>query len=203
MHTRARDKPARSRTARPSQTATQTAQFQTHQPAAGPPRALRIRARRTLRVKCSASELRRRNPRKSASYSGPKRKVREAPIPPSYCALREVGRERDHAVSSGPMMNLIAVIVGRWGAMSVKSCLSSRWASRWTASSPTARASSGGRPRARSSFRFHTAQVRERGGCLLGRRLYETMLVWETVPVVAGRRARARVSLAAPGAGRR
>src|SRR3954468_2889683 len=29
-------------------------------------------------------------------------------------------------------------------------------------------------------FRFHTAQVRELGGCLLGRRLYETMLVWET-----------------------
>jgi dihydrofolate reductase len=31
-------------------------------------------------------------------------------------------------------------------------------------------------------FRFHTAQVRELGGCLLGRRLYETMLVWETDP---------------------
>ena len=30
--------------------------------------------------------------------------------------------------------------------------------------------------------RFHTAQVRELGGCLLGRRLYETMLVWETDP---------------------
>jgi len=29
-------------------------------------------------------------------------------------------------------------------------------------------------------FRFHTAQVRELGGYLLGRRLYETMLVWET-----------------------
>ena len=29
-------------------------------------------------------------------------------------------------------------------------------------------------------FRFHTALVRELGGCLLGRRLYETMLVWET-----------------------
>src|SRR5215216_6862092 len=28
-------------------------------------------------------------------------------------------------------------------------------------------------------FRFHIAQVRELGGCLLGRRLYETMLVWE------------------------
>ena len=31
-------------------------------------------------------------------------------------------------------------------------------------------------------FRFHTALVRELGACLLGRRLYETMLVWETDP---------------------
>jgi len=31
-------------------------------------------------------------------------------------------------------------------------------------------------------FRFHLARVRELGGCLLGRRLYETMLVWETDP---------------------
>src|SRR5215217_1196603 len=31
-------------------------------------------------------------------------------------------------------------------------------------------------------FRFHTAQVRELGGFLLGRRLYETMQVWETDP---------------------
>src|SRR5215212_7811621 len=31
-------------------------------------------------------------------------------------------------------------------------------------------------------FRFHTAEVRELGGYLLGRRLYETMLVWETDP---------------------
>src|SRR3954466_5192576 len=31
-------------------------------------------------------------------------------------------------------------------------------------------------------FRFHTAQVRELGGDLLGGRLYETMLVWETDP---------------------
>src|SRR2546423_2412640 len=31
-------------------------------------------------------------------------------------------------------------------------------------------------------FRFHTAQVREVGGYLCGRRLYETMLVWETDP---------------------
>jgi dihydrofolate reductase len=33
-------------------------------------------------------------------------------------------------------------------------------------------------------FRFHIAQVRELGGCLLGRRLYETMLVWETDPAM-------------------
>jgi dihydrofolate reductase len=31
-------------------------------------------------------------------------------------------------------------------------------------------------------FRFHTAQVRELGAYLIGRRLYETMLVWETDP---------------------
>ena len=31
-------------------------------------------------------------------------------------------------------------------------------------------------------FRFHTALVRELGACLLGRMLYETMLVWETDP---------------------
>jgi dihydrofolate reductase len=31
-------------------------------------------------------------------------------------------------------------------------------------------------------FRFHTAKVRELGGYLLGRRLYEAMLVWETDP---------------------
>ncbi len=31
-------------------------------------------------------------------------------------------------------------------------------------------------------FRFHTARVAELGGCLLGRRLYETMLVWDTDP---------------------
>jgi dihydrofolate reductase len=31
-------------------------------------------------------------------------------------------------------------------------------------------------------FRFHTARVSELGGCLLGRRLYETMAVWETDP---------------------
>lgn len=31
-------------------------------------------------------------------------------------------------------------------------------------------------------FGFHLAQVRELGGHLLGRKLYETMLVWETDP---------------------
>ena len=31
-------------------------------------------------------------------------------------------------------------------------------------------------------FRFHLARVRELGGYLCGRRLYETMLVWETDP---------------------
>ena len=31
-------------------------------------------------------------------------------------------------------------------------------------------------------FRFHLAQVSELGGYLLGRRLYESMLVWETDP---------------------
>ena len=31
-------------------------------------------------------------------------------------------------------------------------------------------------------FRFHTAQVSELGGYLCGRRLYETMRVWETDP---------------------
>ena len=31
-------------------------------------------------------------------------------------------------------------------------------------------------------FRFHLEQVRELGGCLCGRRLYETLLPWETDP---------------------
>src|SRR5215203_1460460 len=31
-------------------------------------------------------------------------------------------------------------------------------------------------------FHFHLEQVRELGSCLLGRRLYETMLAWETDP---------------------
>ena len=33
-------------------------------------------------------------------------------------------------------------------------------------------------------FRFHIEQVTELGGILLGRRLYETMLVWETDPAM-------------------
>jgi dihydrofolate reductase len=33
-------------------------------------------------------------------------------------------------------------------------------------------------------FRFHTAEVRELGAHLCGRRLYETMLVWETDPTL-------------------
>jgi len=35
-------------------------------------------------------------------------------------------------------------------------------------------------------FRFHLAEVRELGGYLCGRRLYETMLVWETDPSLRG-----------------
>ena len=35
-------------------------------------------------------------------------------------------------------------------------------------------------------FRFHLAQVRELGGYVLGRRLYETMVVWETDPSLRG-----------------
>jgi dihydrofolate reductase len=38
-------------------------------------------------------------------------------------------------------------------------------------------------------FRFHLEQVRELGGYLLGRRLYETMLVWETDPSLRGNEA--------------
>ena len=33
-------------------------------------------------------------------------------------------------------------------------------------------------------FRFHIEQVSELGVCLLGRNLYETMLVWETDPAM-------------------
>jgi len=35
-------------------------------------------------------------------------------------------------------------------------------------------------------FEFHLGEVRELGGCLLGRRLYETMVVWETDPSLRG-----------------
>ena len=40
-------------------------------------------------------------------------------------------------------------------------------------------------------FRFHLAQVSELGGYLLGRRLYETMLVWETDSSMRDNEARA------------
>ncbi len=39
-------------------------------------------------------------------------------------------------------------------------------------------------------FRFHLARVRELGGYLFGRRLYETMLVWETDPTLRDNEAR-------------
>ena len=39
-------------------------------------------------------------------------------------------------------------------------------------------------------FRFHLAQVGALGGYLLGRRLYETMLVWETDPSLRDSEAR-------------
>ena len=39
-------------------------------------------------------------------------------------------------------------------------------------------------------FRFHLEQVRELGGYLLGRRLYEAMLVWETDPSLRDSEAR-------------
>ena len=39
-----------------------------------------------------------------------------------------------------------------------------------------------GRSLNEEQFRFHIAQIRELGGFLLGRKLYETMLVWETDP---------------------
>src|SRR4051795_1593952 len=40
-------------------------------------------------------------------------------------------------------------------------------------------------------FRFHLAQVGELGGYLCGRRLYETMLVWETDPSLRDNEVRA------------
>jgi dihydrofolate reductase len=36
------------------------------------------------------------------------------------------------------------------------------------------------------TFRFHIEEVRELGGFLCGRRLYETMVVWETDPSMRG-----------------
>ena len=41
-------------------------------------------------------------------------------------------------------------------------------------------------------FRFHIAQTRELGGYLCGRRLYETMLAWETDPSMRDNELRAR-----------
>jgi hypothetical protein len=60
-------------------------------------------------------------------------------------------------------------------------------------------------------FRFHLAQVRELGGYLCGRRLYETMLVWETDPTLRDSElgaafaddARSTASRATPGSPRR
>lgn len=46
-------------------------------------------------------------------------------------------------------------------------------------------------PPSEELFRFHLAQVRALGGYLLGRRLYETLLVWETDPSLADRESRA------------
>jgi dihydrofolate reductase len=46
-------------------------------------------------------------------------------------------------------------------------------------------------PPSDEQFRFHTTQVRELGGYLLGRRLYETMLVWETDPSIRDNELRA------------
>src|SRR3954467_14630400 len=40
-------------------------------------------------------------------------------------------------------------------------------------------------------FRFHLAKVGELGGYLCGRRLYETMLVWETEPSLRDTESRA------------
>jgi dihydrofolate reductase len=53
------------------------------------------------------------------------------------------------------------------------------------------RASSSGRPPDEELFRFHLAQVRELGRYLCGRRLYETMLVWETDPSLRDSESRA------------
>src|SRR4051794_41886371 len=46
-------------------------------------------------------------------------------------------------------------------------------------------------PPSEELFRFHTAQVRELGGYLLGRRLYETMLVGGTDPSMRDQELRA------------
>ena len=41
-------------------------------------------------------------------------------------------------------------------------------------------------------FRFHIAQIRELGGYLCGRRLYETLLPWETDPSMRDKGGRVR-----------
>src|SRR3954449_1622680 len=46
-------------------------------------------------------------------------------------------------------------------------------------------------PPSEEQFRFHISEVGELGGYLLGRRLYETMLVWETDPTLRDTEARA------------
>ncbi|MFN8204866.1 MAG: dihydrofolate reductase family protein [Solirubrobacteraceae bacterium] len=48
-------------------------------------------------------------------------------------------------------------------------------------------------------FRLHIAQVRELGGYLCGRRLYETMLVWETDPSLRDDEAGADVGIGGAG----
>jgi hypothetical protein len=50
-------------------------------------------------------------------------------------------------------------------------------------------------------FRFHIAQVRELGAYLCGRRLYETMLPWETDPLLRDMLGSSRVDSGAFGAG--
>jgi len=83
---------------------------------------------------------------------------------------------------SSSMVNVITIIVRRSGATSFEAMLiysmsvsvdgfiaDREGAFGWTAPSE-------------EQFRFHVAQTRELGGYLCGRRLYETMLVWETDP---------------------
>ena len=59
--------------------------------------------------------------------------------------------------------------------------LITRWAPRWTALSPTARVRSPGRFPTRTCF-VSTSRDTRAWGLSVGRRLYETMLGWETDP---------------------